>query len=250
MSQYLGRRRSTQVTLLHGKLANYFINRQVPVSSKYPYIIHSRNNWDLNIIDPRVVQYIKGIASAKQSQRKPFPLHKYIHHGLSSQAFLFNLICPVVIDSRYDVITDVLSAAGASPRGVVNDVHFEVEDRSIFSETTGQPTSIDLVIETSEQEKYFVEFKFTEAEFGGCSLYSNGDCDGCNPCSNLDMCILHDMGRQYWNKMNQHGLITQVVQNESRCPFIDLYQAIGLSCLPLRTMDSLFLCMMIETLHS
>lgn len=225
MNDYLGRRRVAKVRELRNKLTQYFKINDVEVSKKYPFILANRDDWSKNIIDPRVVKYINDIRKDRKQNKKSFPLHKYIHHGLSSQAFLFNLIGPLIVEKRFNIIKEILIAAGANPSGEVSKVELEVEDRKVFNEKSGQPTSIDLVIYTDEGEKYFFEFKFCEAEFGGCSLFSNGDCDGSNPICNFQMCILEDLKRNYWTIMKKYGLITQQVANDSRCPFVDLYQA-------------------------
>lgn len=177
------------------------------------------------MIDSRITDYIDRIKDQRQKQGQHFPSHKYIHHGLSSQALLFNLLGIVIVGKHYDILDDVLVRAGIVSKGKVNKVELEIEDRDIFNERRPQPTSIDLVIHTNSNEHYFVEFKFTEAEFGGCSLFRNGDCDGENPSLNFEKCWLHYLKCTYWVLMDKHGLLTQQVSNETRCPFMDLYQA-------------------------
>ena len=81
----------------------------------------------------------------------------------------------------------------------------EYEDRSIFKEDQGQPTSIDLVITSPDDvPEIFIEAKFVEQEFGGCSVFQSGDCDGRNPAVNHELCYLHHIGRQYWSLMQQN----------------------------------------------
>ncbi len=61
-----------------------------------PYLLAEWEDWGSNIILPEVAEYItkeRQIRSAK----KGFPLHKYIHHGLSSQAMLLNLVGPLIV---------------------------------------------------------------------------------------------------------------------------------------------------------
>jgi len=70
----------------------------------------------------------------------------------------------------------------------------------------------------------FIEFKFTEKNFGGCSVFNNGDCDGRNPAKDFSLCYLHHIGRLYWKKMKVHGLLTKQMKNDSQCPFATLYQ--------------------------
>lgn len=224
INAYLSPRRIFMVKELRTKLEHYFRGKGFTTSKKYPFILSDWNDWSNNIIHKRVVDYIMSI-KAERKGKKSFPLHKYLHHGLSSQAFLFNLLGPVIIDKHFAVFDLILEKTGAAPKGKVSSVELEIEDREIFEEKTAQPTSVDLVITTTASENYFVEFKFTEAEFGGCSLFFNGDCDGRNPATIPEMCYLHVIGRTYWPLMKKHGLLTRTVIQESRCPFIDLYQA-------------------------
>lgn len=217
--------REAQIRQLRDKLKQYFKNNNVTVSKECPYILAKYSDWPKNIIHPEVVNYINGIRADRKNNKKPFPLHNYIHHGLSSQAFLFNLIGPLIIEKRFDVLKKILKAAGSNPKGEVSSVELEVEDRKVFWEKSGQPTSIDLVIYTDLEEKYFIEFKFTEAGFGGCSLFFNGNCDGLNPSNDFQMCVLDKLKRKYWILLKEYGLLTKLVSNDSRCPFIDFYQA-------------------------
>lgn len=222
---FLAPRREEAIKKLRTKLSDYFIAKGISTNKRYPYILDTREHWHNNIIEVRVLDYITNLKAEKENQREPFPLHKYLHHGLSSQAFLFNLLGPVVADKRFDVIDEIVNSAGVALDGKVSTINFELEDRSVFRENQGQPTSVDIAAETDTGERIYAEFKFTEAEFGGCSLFVNGDCDGRNPAANFKMCYLHCIGRQYWNVMSKFNLITSEVLKESRCPFTDLYQA-------------------------
>lgn len=222
---YLARRRGQEVKKLRDKLSRYFAEKGYDVSNKYPFILDDWHSWPQNIIHPGVVEYIQKVKAEKKKDNKPFPLHKYIHHGLSSQAMLFNLLGPLVVEKNYTVFDRILQEIRTTPVGKVAQVEFEIENRDIFNENNGQPTSIDMVISTDANVNYYVEFKFTEAEFGGCTLFFNGDCDGTNPLENLDMCILQEARRKYWEVMYKQGLVTPKILSESRCPFIDLYQS-------------------------
>jgi len=46
---------------------------------------------------PEVADYIRQQASEAEEESENFPLHKYIHHGLSSQAMIFNLVGPLLL---------------------------------------------------------------------------------------------------------------------------------------------------------
>jgi hypothetical protein len=224
-SAWISQDRRHWIRQLRNQLGAYFATRGLPVSRKYGYILADRDHWRNNIIDPRVADFVVELQADRQRQGRPFPLHKYIHHGLSSQALLFNLLGPIIVNNQWDIFDLILQKAGINLKGNVLSTDLEIEDRSVFKESRGQPTSVDLLCKTDADERVYVEFKFTEAEFGGCSVFEQGNCDGRNPAANFDLCYLHALDRQYWPLMEKHGMLTNTVRAESRCPFMDLYQA-------------------------
>ena len=213
-------KRKAFVKQLQDKARDYFNNKQIK-TIRCGYILDSYVNWQNNIILSDVVDYIKITRAQRLSEREPFPLHKYIHHGLSSQACLFNLLGDIIVSKNYQAIEQLLLDTDIPLKGKVYKAIFEYSDRIIFAEDRGQPTSVDLLLETDENEKVFVEFKFTEPGFGGCYICENGDCDGTNPESNYELCSLHKAGRKYLNLMEKYGLF----KNGYGCQFMDLYQA-------------------------
>ncbi len=206
LNPFLVPRRGPVINKLRKQLSDYFSSKGYNVSLKYPFILADWNDWSNNIIDDSVTDYIKAERDRCIKEGKPFPLHKYIHHGLSSQAMLFNLLGVFIAAKRYYIFDEILRTLGITTAGKVNDVKLEKEDRKVFHEFSGQPTSVDLAFSTEANEHYYGEFKFTEAEFGGCSLFTAGDCDGRNPAENFDMCLLHTLRRDYWNVMKKHNL--------------------------------------------
>jgi len=212
-------------------VASQWFKRKGYETQKRGYILAKYDDWHRNIISQDVVDYIKLERNKRANNRKGFPLHQYIHHGLSSQAMLFNLIGPLISTGNQDL----------SPLRVAFNKHeigwpagkltaeFEVEDRSIFSENTQQPTSIDLVIENEGQEEdrkdgLYIEFKFVEHEFGGCSVFKNGDCDGRNPAGNVSNCYLHHIGRKYWNLLDKYEFLKGSMANNATCFLATYYQ--------------------------
>ncbi|MGB5932467.1 MAG: hypothetical protein WBH57_05315, partial [Anaerolineae bacterium] len=136
---------------LRAQVAVYFDEKGLAVRSTAPYILAGgKHRWPLNIIDPEVVAMIRAIIAERRAEGHPFPLHRWIRHGLSSQALLFNLIGPVLLAARWDVFDSVLESAGVLLPGHVVDAKLEEEDRSIFNEGRGQPTSIDLYLQTDQ----------------------------------------------------------------------------------------------------
>lgn len=171
-----------------------------------------------------VVKYIQQCKTNCEANSSPFPLHKYLHHGLSSQAMAFNLIGPLITRNDYTPLVDVLQNKGISIASQVSKAEFEYEDRNIFNEDAGQPTSIDIVLsDSSGKPIVFIESKLVEQEFGGCSVFSNGDCEGRNPLGQKNDCYLHFIGRHYWDLMEEYG-IAENLKNEKQCIFVAHYQ--------------------------
>lgn len=215
-------RRQELVRKLQQQTADYFKGKGY-TTAKCGYILEKRDNWRNNIILEEVAEYIENEKKCREQSNIPFPLHKWIHHGLSSQACLFNLLGPFLANRDYTTLQEIfsLSEPGLKLIGNISSAEFEFEDRNIFNENQGQPTSIDLYVKTDKDEKVFVEFKFTESEFGTCSVYEDGDCDGANPKVNLDSCYLHQLSRTYMNLMEKYNLLNNV----EYCPFTEFYQA-------------------------
>lgn len=210
---------------LRRQLAEYFKNKKYQVLSPTKgYILAKRSDWHENIIVERVWKYIEDRRKECYEHKQPFPLHKWIHHGLSSQAFLFNLLGPLVVDKKWHIFDEILHQAGIQLSSSVTNAEFEVEDRDVFNEQQGQPTSIDLCLYTGDIEEVFIEFKFTEKNFGGCSVFNDGDCDGRNPANDFNLCYLHYIGRKYWELMKKHGLLSKQIKRDSQCPFSTFYQ--------------------------
>jgi hypothetical protein len=218
--------------LLRTTAARWFSSHDLRTHSKYPYCLHDWAQWPQNIILPEVVAYIEQ-QKAECLGRDPFPLHKYLHHGLSSQAMLFNLVGPLV--ARND-LAPLQAAFGRAhipwPDGNVQ-LRLEESDRNVFNEDTGQPTSIDFTIygESSKDGEtnapLFVEAKFTEAAFGGCSVFAGGDCAGHNPLAvpgDLATCYLHHIGRTYWTHALAQGFRGSPLAQGPICPFAVYYQ--------------------------
>jgi len=202
----------------------WFILKKHQTHSTMKYCLSSWNNWHSNIILDEVVQYIEKYKSACEAAGRPFPLHKYLHHGLSSQAMAFNLIGPQITRNDYSPLITVLSNKNLPVDLNIKEAVFEFEDRDIFNEDAGQPTSIDIVLKDDEgNPKIFIEAKLVEQEFGGCSVFSNGDCDGHNPVSRKDSCYLHFIGRKYWDLMAKYGF-DELIAQEKQCILMSHYQ--------------------------
>ena len=139
---------------LRNSSSEWFINKRFQVHSKMPYCLDSLDNWRNNIILSEVADYIENFKNESEKNNKPFPLHKYAHHGLSSQAMVFNLIGPLITRNDLTPLTALLETKGIVDK--FEKAEFEYEDRTVFNEDTGQPTSIDLVLfDTENRPKDF-----------------------------------------------------------------------------------------------
>jgi hypothetical protein len=205
--------------------AAWFSSKGYKVHPKYPYILAEWGDWPKNIILPDVSSFILATAERQRTEGSPFPLHKYLHHGLSSQALLFNLVGPLLVADDLGPIKSLLQRLGVTWPGTGATAILEYEDRAVFNEDTGQPTSIDLAIsDASGKPCVFVEAKFVEQKFGGCSVYGAADCDGMNPSQDLGACYLHHVGRTYWRSMQHFGLIEGPIRSDATCIMANHYQ--------------------------
>jgi hypothetical protein len=207
---------------LRSSSMNWFSSNRFDVHNKMSYCLDKWDNWRNNMILKEVADYIDNFKENCESNKKPFPLHKYIHHGLSSQAMLFNLIGPLITRNDLAPLIEILRFNGVSTN--IKSAQFEYEDRKVFNEDTGQPTSIDLVLfDNDNNPKVFIECKLVETEFGGCSVFKKGDCAGGNPTNNLEDCFLHFIGRKYWDLIDKYDF-KKKIENEKICVLVNYYQ--------------------------
>jgi len=202
----------------------WFESKGLKCHEKYPYCLEKWENWHQNIINQEVVTFINGDRQERKGT-KGFPLHKYVHHGLSSQALLFNILGPLVVRKDLAPLRQLLERKGVAWPDGKAEGEFEYEDRNVFKEDSGQPTSIDFIIQDSNNKPViFIESKLVEREFGACSVFKNGDCDGRNPASDFNQCYLHHIGRRYWSLLKKHGFLDGALQTEKSCIFTSHYQ--------------------------
>jgi len=138
---------------------------------------------------------------------------------------VFNLIGPLVArDNNLTPLKIAIEKLGIPwPDGDVKVV-FEYNDRSVFNEDSHQPTSIDIFL-LGTHNNIFIEAKLKEPEFGGCSIFSAGDCEGKNPYPDrLGECYLHHIGRTYWQRLDEFGFSEAAIVKGAICPFASYYQ--------------------------
>ena len=217
-------RRSSYEDELRQAAGAWFRKQGAAVHPRMPYLLRDFADWPRNIILSEVADFIRGEQASRQGV-DAFPLHKYLHHGLSSQAMLFNLIGPLITRNDVAPLAQAFREAGVPwPAGPVT-LKLEEGDRAVFNEDMGQPTSLDLAIYgAAGSAPLFVEAKLSENGFGGCSVFAAGDCDGHNPAQRLESCYLHHIGRQYWQRMVEHGVLDSQLARDTLCPFTIYYQ--------------------------
>ena len=132
---------------------------------------------------------------------------------------------PLIVQNDFAPLAEAFAAGGLSWPHLQPRVVLEYEDRSVFGESNGQPTSFDLFIDFGGgHAPFFVECKYTEREFGACSLFTDGDCAGRNPIGEFSRCALHRMGRRYLPLMKKHDLFGEALKQSPTCILASHYQ--------------------------
>ena len=203
----------------------WFKKKGYATDGRYPHRLSEWNEWPSNILLADVVAYVRGECKGREKSAAGFPLHNNLHNGLSSQAMLFNLVGPLIVRKDLEPLSVAFSRTRVPFPEATSAATFEIEDRAVLHEDYGQPTSIDLVIEgDSASPGLFIEAKLVEREFGGCSVFSDGDCEGRNPASDFDLCYLHYVGRTYWTRLVEFGFLQGGLKEGPICPLAMYYQ--------------------------
>ncbi|HOD08042.1 MAG TPA: hypothetical protein PKG98_08100 [Myxococcota bacterium] len=184
--------------------AAWFAGKGAETAAGRPYCLARHDMWRGNIILPEVAEYVAA-EHARRDGDNGFPLHQWVHHGLSSQAMVFNLVGPLIVRGDLAPLQVAMERAGiAWPAGTAR-AGFEHSDCAMFNEDPAHPTSIDVVVE-GEGGNLYIESKMVERGFGGCSVFADGDCEGMNPYPDRpEACYLHHIGRKYWTMMSDMG---------------------------------------------
>ena len=171
-----------------------------------------------------------------------------IHSGLrnlkSSQAACFNILFP--LKQNLQLAVKVLGEFLPNLKAI-DSIEFEYTGPPDITEWLGEPpygkrgkkrTSIDAAIYWNDNKKThisLIEWKFTERNFGTCSMYGKKEfrqmCEEINLSSNTDpdqLCPLvrqsKDTPRRYWEHMAVTGINPEKLQMKG-CPFsTPLYQ--------------------------
>jgi hypothetical protein len=220
--------------------AAWFASRGYATQASKPFLLADRHDWHHNIIVPEVINYVEVERAHRSRAGKKFALHKYIHHGLSSQAMLFNLLGPQLVMNDLRPLRIAFQRAGLYWPVDAEHPVLEYEDRSVFKEDVGQPTSIDLALCSADgRPRICIEAKLVESEFGPCSVFGKGDCDGHNPANDFALCYLHRLGRSYWKLLGKHGILSGPVGRGELC-HLALHYQFWRECLFALETDSIF----------
>ena len=84
---------------LRNAAAKWFSKKGLATRARMSYCLKSFRMWGQNIICTDVAEYIRQ-EHKRNLGKDSFPLNKYLHHGLSSQAMLFNLVGPLVVKKK------------------------------------------------------------------------------------------------------------------------------------------------------
>ena len=143
--------------------ANYFVEMGYGVEHKYPFILADWADRPNNIIVREVVDHVDELRRRREAAGEMFALNNYIHHGLSSQGMLFIFIGHLIVRRDLDLLKTIFGRLSVEwPKGQLEAI-LEFEDRDVFNENSGQPTSIDLdTTDEADNPFVFAEFKFTQ----------------------------------------------------------------------------------------
>ena len=213
--------------------AAWFAGKGAETAAGRPYCLARHDMWRGNIILPEVADYVAA-EHARRERDNGFPLHQWVHHGLSSQAMVFNLVGPLIVRDDLAPLHVAMERAGIPwPSGPARAA-FEHSDCALFNEDPAHPTSIDVVVQGdggadgSGGGSLFIESKMVERGFGGCSVFADGDCEALNPYPDRpEACYLHHIGRKYWTMMAEMGFGQGPSPNLTTgpvCPFASYYQ--------------------------
>ena len=207
---------------LQNAAAEWFNNRGYKTQEgKKAYILDQSDMWLENIICSDVRDYL-----SEKPHEKEIDIHEWAHSGVSSQAMAFNLLGPLVKRKDFKPLQKALAEKNIKWSGGKNsEAYFEYKEHKLFKEDHLHPTSIDMYLKGESGDSLFIEVKLKEPEFGGCSIFSRGDCEGRNPYpGRLSHCYLLNARRTYWQKFDELEFYKSRLANGEICPFANYYQ--------------------------
>ena len=205
----------------------------------YPHILPAGCEY-LSIYQPIALELFSYLS------KEDIEIHSGIRNLKSSQAACFNILFPM----RKDLYL-AKSALGHFLPNVesIDDIEFEYTGPPEITQWLGEPTkgkrgrnrtSIDVAIFWRDQDGKsnisLIEWKYTERNFGMCSVYSSKEqkiiCDQINLSSGEDPALSCPLSieregnsRRYWEHLKTSGILLDKMKTISGCPFrTPLYQ--------------------------
>lgn len=137
-------------------------------------MLASRRDWQQNIILPEDTDYIEEEMAIRNLRCVGFARHNSLHHGLSSQTMIFNLLGPLVVRNDLELLKPIFEDQGISWPSDLCKASFEYENRAVFNEDYGQPTSIDWILRSDPGS-------FTAGQRDGSQLLGSGSTPKISP---------------------------------------------------------------------
>jgi hypothetical protein len=119
---------------------------------QYDHILPKQYD-QLNIMEPYRDSFYNSIYSN-------ITFHKNFHHLNSSQALSINLLYPLIVEGRLDLVLKLLDL----PETEITHAQFEFE--SDLEISNGRKTNFDFYMKVLESTRIYIELKYTEQTFG------------------------------------------------------------------------------------
>lgn len=198
--------------------AAWFKARDYRVDHNYPSRLADPRERYLNIIDPAVFDYVKAEKQARKPLGEGLAINKQLHSGLDSQALLFNLVAPLIMQDDLAPLQAAFTAQGLPwPDGAT--AYLAYANRKVLNEHDDSPTSIDLVIkDAAGAPQLFIDVKLAESDFGGCPSINDADCYSMRPLNEFDNCCLnYNRQRGFATRLAELGFFPDPVTPEEEC---------------------------------
>lgn len=199
----------------------------------------------LSIYEPIAIDLFSYLSKAD------IKIHSGIRNLKSSQAACFNILFPMKQDTTLAKLAFSHCLPGIES---IDNIEFEYTGPPGITEWLGEPTkgmrgqnrtSIDAAIFWKDQDGRsnisLVEWKYTERNFGSCSMYSSREhriiCDQISLSSGESPALLCPLSveregnsRRYWEHLKVSGIVLDKLSTISGCPFRTPFYQIMRQC--------------------
>ena len=225
-------------------LIDFKINKQyLPSNSKKAWLYNDIGDNLFPPIRHGFLQYIYDEA---------IPLHDYINHVRSSQAYCINTLYPILIQDLKSILDLFGIKVGRSLKKLTGFQFEYSPETNVLGEwksDANRPeeyvTAVDLKIDTEDDKEkrilFLIEVKFTESYFTSCGGFDSGGNTGetrlaCQNSKELlqdfNKCYLHGangkgkLRRTYFNHFMPLSSYFENTSFADQCPFIPLHQCL------------------------